>query len=487
MDRSEPILAIDFGTSSSVAYLVPPGGEPEEVREPPSQRTFLWPSAVLAAGGTLLVGSEAEARKLDDAQHARAYRNEFKRDLGSPDPVWPGQSHQPRDLVRALIGKMARAAREQLARATGDAPGITLGRTVLTIPPSYEPAGTLRELMLSAAEDEGLGPVELLPEPVAAAWGIRAQLTRTRSQLVLVYDFGGGTFDTALIEVGPGSEWQVLGMASQNTGGKDIDADLVGLMRSRNADWLARRLRETAPHEAEDARRRFEVASSAEAERLKRQLTDVKSAPGQILDAPSVSVTVEELEELARRHVGATIQCCRGLLADTGKTVADLDAILLVGGATKMPLVRRMLREELAKDLPHGRQVPLGEGLPLDPDLAVALGAARWAIVNEICSLRPAEYRPGRSVLRWDLDHPERPGYTEPRLMRWLVEPGQPYQAGTTPLARIRYANGTLWDLTASEPGRFGGPLADPPDTPGAAETGEPITSRQWIATTDRS
>ena len=475
-DRNESILAIDFGTSYSAARLLQPGEEPWEVVEP---------SAVLAHRGGLLVGSQAEEQKL----HAppRTYCKEFKLDLGSTAPIrLGGTPYEPQDLLRAMLAALADAARNQLT-----VPGGTLGRTVLTVPASYERHPRLRELMLSAAEDAGLGPgpVQLLPEPVAAAWSVRSQLTTPHGQLVLVYDFGGGTFDAALIDLRPDVGWrkQVLGTASVNRGGNDIDADLAGLLRGKTAGRLADRLRETAERDVVEYR--FEVASRDAAERLKRDFSETTSTSVavKIFDMGTV-VTEDELAELARPHISETITCCRQLLAKAGKKVADLDAILPVGGSAKMPLVQRMLREELGRDLSQGGELWLDTGPRFDPDLAVVRGASAWAAANEIPSLTPMDYRSGGSLLRWDTGRPDHPGDAEPRLMRWLIDadPGrhEEYDANTA-LARIRYADGTLWDLTACERGRFGMALADPPETPHGVENGVPIMPRQWIATTD--
>jgi molecular chaperone DnaK (HSP70) len=482
----EPVLAIDFGYSKSAAYLVVPGDAARVVRDPAGDSS-LWPSSVLAANGGLLVGGKAERGKL--GADPGTYRNEFKRDLGSLTPfLLGGRPCLPQDLARAMIRAIASAATSQLSSAVGRS--STLGRTVLTMPASYQWHKPLRDLMITIAEDAGLGPVELFYEPVAAAWNVRAEIAGQGGRLVLVYDYGGGTFDAALVNVHPSADWpgQVLGVRSLLEGGKDIDADLERLLRDKllrdesGKAWLA---------SAAGERERFERRARAMAGWMKEQLTNVSSYEDQVFpNAPVLKVWREELEEVARPHVAKTIACCRQLLAEQGITAAELDAIVLVGGVSRMPLVTAMLTAEFSAQMPAGKPVPLKTDV--DRDLAVAAGAAVWATEYEIPLLAAASPEASPlvgSVLRWDLDHGGRPGFAEARLMRWHVdtdpERHEEYQAGQ-PLARIRYANGTLWDLVADEAGRFSQALAEPPETAQAAENGYRITSRQWMASTER-
>jgi molecular chaperone DnaK (HSP70) len=484
-NRHEPTLAIDFGTSYCAAYLVLPGRNPEQVIEP--GHGARWASAALAIDGTLLMGNTAKERKADAPEDA--FRGEFKRDLGpGAAPIsLGGTPYRPERLMLEMIRAIASEAQKQLTKFS---PGATLGRTVLTVPAFYEKDRPLRELMFSVLDEVVDGPVQLLPEPVAAAWGLREELDRAQRELILVYDFGGGTFDAALVEIGPGDDWRVLGLDSERVGGKDIDVDLARLLRRQAGGWLAHRLEQVTERQAEILRYRFEAAASAEAEQLKVQLSRVKARSVRLLDAPDpVRVTEEQLNELARPHIMATIQCCRRLLTAQGKTPADLSAVLLVGGSTLMPLVTTMLRGDLLPEVPPERRERFQIGhLGLKPELAVAYGAARWAVGNPVRAITPVSAPAGGSVLRWRLDDPERHGGKPPRLMRWHLTPDkhQRYEPGDA-LARVRYGDGTLWDLVASEPGVLGAVLADVPETNEGEENGVPIEPCQWIATAERS
>jgi molecular chaperone DnaK (HSP70) len=462
----QPILSIDFGTSYSAAYLILPGGTPVPVREPFNDKA-VWPSAVLATGGDAL---QVGWRALDGWRDAEegTFCAEFKRDLGMDKPIPLGnRDRRPSELMRVMFAEIVTAARNQLTTMPGAARGARLGRTVLTIPVHYSHRGKdgrkLRELMLATAEGLGLGPVELLYEPVAATWSARSQLDGGLSPLVLVYDFGGGTFDAALVQMGADHRPD---MDSEIVGGKDIDAALAKVLRSRMSGGP------TGSYRAD-------VLCHVEAERLKRQLSAAVSASPQIPGLAEVTTT--ELEDLAREHVGRTVACCRRLLQNSGKKPSDLSAILLVGGASRMPLVKTMLRD----GLPGAEQVRFVT--PADPgaDLAVAFGAAVWAAadVNAIRDISPMRRGAGGSVLRWDLGGLDYAGREKPRLMRWHQEPGHQY-GPDAPLARIRVRGGALWDLLARDRGTLGPVLTDPPDTDEGKELGTPIES-PWLATTE--
>jgi molecular chaperone DnaK (HSP70) len=307
--------------------------------------------------------------------------------------------------------------------------------------------------------------VELLYEPVAATWSARSQLDRRTNPLVLVCDFGGGTFDAALVQMGADHKPD---MDSEIVGGKDIDAALATLLRDRMSG---------SPTDSH----RADVLRQIEAEALKRQLSDrnVESAPLKIPNAGLAEVTRSELENLARPYVARTIACCRRLLEKSGKKPSDLSKILLVGGASRMPLVKTMLNEGLL----GGAQVAFVE--PPDPDLAVAFGAAVWAAAeaNAIPDLLPIRRGTGGSVLRWDLGRLDQPDRDRPRLMRWHQQSGHQYGPDAA-LARIRLPDDTLWDLLARDRGTLGTVLTDPPDTDEGKELGTPIES-PWLATTE--
>ncbi|MFD0531769.1 Hsp70 family protein [Kitasatospora arboriphila] len=223
-----PVLVVDFGTSSSAAAVVVDGRE--RLLKEPSSGLLSWPSAVsVAADGRLLVGSAAERRKRAEPD---SYRAEFKRDLGERAPVvLGGRGYPATGLVAAVLAEF----RSQGRTVTG----TEIDRLVVTVPASYGPVDPRREAMLEAGREAGFRSVELLAEPVAAAHAAVAGEPFGPGQTVLVYDFGGGTFDTALVRIGADGARTVLGHAAlDDCGGRDIDALLTGGIATEARDWL---------------------------------------------------------------------------------------------------------------------------------------------------------------------------------------------------------------------------------------------------------
>jgi molecular chaperone DnaK len=456
--KPEPFLAIDFGTSYSSAVMVTSRGQAIPVCDPVTLGPA-WPSAVFADGPRLLVGERARERQGRDLDR---YREEFKRELGSVASVELGDRRfSLRDLVTAVIKSLKDEAEKVLRESGESGASARLRRTVLTVPASYEPGGPQRALMLAAAEEAGLGPVQLLTEPAAAAYAVMQAPASARPEIVLVYDFGGGTFDAALVRVTPLGE-KVLGSAAlEDCGGSDLDTRLAIRLRADAGGWVSDTLDARPAGQAKKARGALDADFRALAQRMKHHLSEAGDAKGHVRPgAPISHLTYADLTREAAPLLAQTVRCCRDLLSlDLGDN--HLDAILLVGGSTRTPEVGETLRREFP-----GVQVRR----PLHPQLAVVQGAAEWARRYAVRQLDPLPSRGGASVLRWDF-----PGTAE--FQGWRVKRGQWYPAGAT-LALIRLANGTLWQLTADEAGRLGQLLVS---------DGDPVTPDQWLATTMRA
>src|ERR1019366_5312770 len=313
--------------------------------------------------------------------------------------------------------------------------GTAISRGVLTIPASYGRADQRRALMIEAAEATGLRTVELLAEPVAAVFAPVIGPRPAADELVLVYDFGGGTFDTALVRV-TATGHEVLGStALDDCGGLDVEAMPVSQLTADARGWLPSAA--NGADGAESTALRLKVTFGDVARNLKHQLSDTMAAEDFILpDSPATRLTRAELTQLVSPFLDRTVQCCRELLNRLGVPVPEVSAILTVGGSTRMPTVADALGRAFGRPLRRTE----------DPDLAVVRGAALWARTQAVRSIPALPREPGPVLLRWMIPRAS--------LLRWLVPVGTPYQEGT-PLARVRYQDGTIWDLCARQPGRI--------------------------------
>jgi WD40 repeat protein/actin-like ATPase involved in cell morphogenesis len=414
----EPILAIDFGTTTSSAILVTDGREDVDIEEPFGGERA-WPSAVCLDNGKLVTGSEAEQR---GRVHPECFRAEFKLELGRPNPAnLGGRAHSMTQLIAAVLGDMKAAAEE-----AAEAP---VSRAVLTVPAGYGPRDKRNDLMIEAAKAAGFAAVELIPEPVAAALAPAAGAPIRPGSLLLVYDLGGGTFDTALVRVGAqGTE--VLGYAAINngSGGRDIDSALAQELVAAGGDQLAAL--------AGSERGRLQLGQHTD--ELKRQLSVRKTASVYFGSTDiMLTATRDQLDRLTLPLIERTLECVSGMLAARDTALTDVDALLLVGGATRMPVVATTVRDRLG----------LKPRTATHPQLAVVAGAARFAAAAGTRFALPRRQRTPERPLRWQL-----PGGSA-TLLDWSVAKGDRFASGQE-LGQVRLGSGAIWALRADRPGR---------------------------------
>ncbi len=226
------------------------------------------------------------------------------------------------------------------------------GGAVITVPAYFDDAQ--RQATRDAARLAGINVLRLLNEPTAAALAYGLNKAQT-GQRVAVYDLGGGTFDVSILELDDGV-FQVLSTAGDtHLGGDDFDQALAGL--------LLRQVGIDAP-DALTWRRAIRAAEAA-----KRALSDAESTVISVeLAGKAVEATLDRatFEALIRSTVDRTGVACRRALSDAGLTPADIQEVVLVGGSTRVPLVRDYVRQLFERE-PH---------CDLDPDQVVAMGAA---------------------------------------------------------------------------------------------------------------
>ncbi|MEU0560981.1 Hsp70 family protein [Dactylosporangium sp. NPDC006015] len=334
-------LGIDFGTSHTVAALA--RADPHRAVELLLfDASPLLPSGVHAEGGELLVGRDAQrGARLDPS----AYEPHPKRRVDDGALLLGGAEVPVRDAIAAVL----RRAGGEAARTLG---GATPSGLVLTHPAGWGPRR--RQLLVDAAAAAGLPAPRLVPEPVAAAVSFTTVLGHRVDvgSTVVVYDFGGGTFDISVVRRtggDPGGDaWDVVAADGlDDVGGVDLDAAVVDWVGRQVADRdPARWQRLASPGSAVDRRHRATLWEDARA--VKEQLTRGSSAGLSVpLFDVDLHLTRDELDTLVRPWLERTVTLTTATLFTSGVTADRLAGVFLVGGSSRIPLVATLLHRAL--------------------------------------------------------------------------------------------------------------------------------------------
>jgi molecular chaperone HscA len=368
----EPSLAvgIDLGTTNSVVAIAREG-KPATLHDEAGRA--LVPSVVAypSAGG-VLVGDPARALMAHEPRNVVA---SIKRLMGRgandlhavagvlPYEIEPGTGAT--DMVKLRIAGKARSPVEISAeilkalRVRAEAAlDKSVERAVITVPAYFDDAA--RTATRDAARVAGLEVLRLVNEPTAAA--LAYGLDKGSEGLYAVYDLGGGTFDFSLLRLEKGV-FQVLATGGDTAlGGDDFDRAIAErMLAERQADGLADVVDETT----------VKIALAL-ARHMKEQLSERDHASGRLElgGVPSFhTLTRDDFDTMIAKYVARTVEISRHVLADAGLGAGDIQGVVLVGGSTRVPLVRAKVAEMIGKP-------PLTD---IDPDEVVALGAALQA------------------------------------------------------------------------------------------------------------
>jgi len=498
------VVGIDLGTTNTVvAALV--DGEARALHDGPDHT--LIPSVVsFHPNGSVLVGRTAKDRRVIDPQSTvysvkrligRSWDTEEVRRARSRLPFemreGPGQStliyargeSYTLPEISAFVLRKAKSVAET-------ALGAAVEQAVITVPANFN--DLQRAATKVAGRVAGLEVLRILNEPTAAA--LAYGYGKDSSERVAVYDFGGGTFDVTLLDLS-NNVFEVLATAGNTfLGGDDIDVAIA----ERMAELFLRQQRydvRTDPVLFD----RFRMAAEALKHRLSVEETasikieDVISAHGKSIDF-HFEMTRGELEICIAPIVDQTFDVCREALGVARLTVTDLDQVLLVGGSTRIPLVRRRAEEFFRREGRHH----------VNPDEVVAVGAAIQAIALSSTEKRrapvPAPPMPARrattqpNVGRTTQPGPEGPAPAEPGRLRLssMVDTGEaapetkpfeptrqmPTRPGLSPpksppAAPARGESGTLMGLGARARTKTGSGLG--PDAAAAERHAETLVS----------
>ncbi len=346
----ETIIGIDLGTTNSeVAALI--DGQPQVI--PDEQGRKILPSVVgIDNQGQILVGEPALNQWL--LYPERTVRS-IKRKMGSDEKVRLGDREMTPQEISAIILKTLK----QQAECYLDQP---VHKAVITVPAYFNDAQ--RQATREAGEIAGLEVVRILNEPTAAALAYETDLEHARK--ILVYDLGGGTFDVSVVQIQHGVVEVIASHGDNHLGGDDFDREIVEL--------LVERIEEEHGVDVSGDRkamaRLLQAAVQAKLTLSDRPFAEIREEFIADKDGVPVHLTLElsrdEYEALIAPYIDRTIDALHIALNSADLTVSDIEEVLLVGGATRTPLVQERLETELG-------QAPRAV---IDPDLCVALGAA---------------------------------------------------------------------------------------------------------------
>ena len=393
------IVGIDLGTTNS-AIAVWRDGKAELI--PNSLGHNLTPSAVgFDDTGELLVGLAARDRQ---STHPSLTATAFKRYMGSQHQVRLGdKTYRPEDLSAMVLRRLKADAEAWLGEPVTEA--------VITVPAYFN--DKQRKATRQAGDLAGLKVERLLNEPTAAAlaYGIHNLGNEAR---FLVFDLGGGTFDVSILEIFEGVVEVRASTGDNRLGGEDFNDLLIRAMRWKFRDSLS------ASTQEDEALRQILRAA---AERTRRALTIQSPAPMSIVwkDQPfTFDVTSEDFEDLAAPLIERMKDPILRAIRDSKLRPGDLDEIVLVGGASRMPLIRRVVTRLFDRFPSHA----------VHPDEAVAIGAAiqaglkaRDAALREVAVTDVCPYSLGIETTERSAEGRHRPGLFTPIIERNVTVP----------------------------------------------------------------
>ena len=344
------IIGIDLGTTNSCVSVLE-GGTPNVIPNDEGGRTT--PSVVAFKGDEVIVGDRAKRQAVTNPKNTIA---SIKRLMGSGKKVTAnGKEWTTEEISAKILGKLKADAESYL--------GDKVTEAVITVPAYFNDAQ--RQATKNAGKIAGLDVKRIINEPTAAAlaYGLDKQ---DKSQTVLVYDLGGGTFDVSILELGDGV-FEVKSTAGNNKlGGDDFDQRII--------DYLVKTFKEENGIDLSGDAMAMQRLKDA-AEKAKKDLSGMSSTQislpflSQNENGPlhlELDLTKAKFEDLCRDLFDSTLDPVHKALSDAKLSSSDIDEVILVGGSTRIPYIQELVKKELGKE-PH-------KGV--NPDEVVAMGAA---------------------------------------------------------------------------------------------------------------
>lgn len=371
------IIGIDLGTTNSVVAIME-GGDPKVIvnseggRTTPSVVTFL-PS------GEKIVGMPAKRQAVTNPERTvysiKRFMGRRFSEVSEEIKMVPykvvssenqdarveidGKLYSPPEISALILQKLKQAAEDYL--------GEKIERAVITVPAYFNDAQ--RQATKDAGQIAGLKVERLVNEPTAAA--LAYGLDKKKDQTIAVYDFGGGTFDISILEVGEGVVEVKATNGDTHLGGDNIDQRIIDWLvseykKDQGIDLLKDKMAVQRLKEAAE-KAKIELSSSMETEINLPFITADASGPKHLL----MKLTRAKLEQMIEDIIQKSIPPCRQALEDAGLKPEDIDEVVLVGGSTRIPIVQKLVRDFFGKE----------PNKSVNPDEVVAVGAAVQAAI----------------------------------------------------------------------------------------------------------
>ncbi|MBI4914378.1 MAG: molecular chaperone DnaK [Acidobacteria bacterium] len=366
------IIGIDLGTTNSVVAFMD-AGKPVVIANQEGARTT--PSVVaFAKSGERLVGQVAKRQAITNPEQTifsikrfmgRRYDEVTQEIKMFPFHVVRGENQTARVEVEGKLfspPEISAMVLQKLKAAAEDYLGEKIEKAVITVPAYFNDAQ--RQATKDAGQIAGLEVVRLVNEPTAAA--LAYGLDKKKDELIAVYDFGGGTFDISILEVGQGVVEVKSTNGDTHLGGDDLDQRLI--------EWLTEEFRRDQGIDLSKDRMALQRLKEA-AEKAKCELSTVQETeinlPFITADASgpkhfSIKISRAKFEQLVEDIIQRTLGPCRQALKDAALEPKDVNEVVLVGGSTRIPRVQKLVQELFGKEPHRG----------VNPDEVVAVGAA---------------------------------------------------------------------------------------------------------------
>ena len=367
------IIGIDLGTTNSCVSVME-GSEPTVIPNAEGKRTT--PSVIaFVEGGEIKVGDPAKRQAVTNptktvasikrfmgnkysestSEAERAAYKVVKGDNDTPRVDIDGRLYTPQELSAMVLQKMKKTAEDYL--------GQEVTRAVITVPAYFN--DSQRQATKEAGEIAGLKVERIINEPTAAAlaYGLDKKST---DQKIVVFDFGGGTHDVSILELGDGVFEVLATDGDTHLGGDDVDQKIINWLADefkaendmdlRKDPMALQRLKEAAE------KAKIELSSSASTEINLPYVTATASGPKHLVKTLSRAKFEQLIDDLVKR----TIEPCQTAMKAAGLTNSDIDEVILVGGSTRIPAVQEAVEKFFGKAPSKG----------VNPDEVVAVGAA---------------------------------------------------------------------------------------------------------------